>query len=268
MLLAALVVSGAGVATAGGAAGAAGRSSPQSSSAGVECPTLNDDPDDPEGALVVLVDGTTSSVAQTDRVDDLARLVDATTTDRTVAVTVGSFGGSDAEVRFSPCLDGDAFVAKGNNARTRERNRGDLIDGLHEVLAALPSGYESSDPTSALRAGVERLTDSDAATRVLVMHTDGIPTTGCAALPAQVTVDEPGLVERMASACVDAGQIPAADGVDIVIAGIGRTDTDLGADAVTFLLALNTALCEASGATCHVDANLPTTAWPTDPEED
>ena len=64
MLLAALAVAGgAGASAAARAVGAAERSSAPSSNPHVECPTLNDDPDDPAGALVVLVDGTTSSVA-------------------------------------------------------------------------------------------------------------------------------------------------------------------------------------------------------------
>ena len=95
-------------------------------------------------------------------------------------------------------------------------------------------------------------------TRLLVIHTDGIPTTGCAALPAQVDPSQPGLVDTLVHDCVTAGQIPDASGVDVVVAGIGRTDQDLSADAVTFLLDLNTALCEAAGAaSCRVDSNLP-----------
>ncbi len=93
---------------------------------------------------------------------------------------------------------------------------------------------------------------------MLVVHTDGIATSGCAALPEEVNIDDPDLIERLTAACVDTEQLPSADGIEIVIGGIGRTDEDLDAASVTFLIELNTALCEATGATCRVDPNLPT----------
>ncbi len=100
--------------------------------------------------------------------------------------------------------------------------------------------------------------DRDPFPLTLLIHTDGIPTTGCAALPAEVDVTQAGLIDTLVQNCVDAGRLPDAVGVDVVIAGIGRTDQDLSADAVTFLLDLNTALCQAAGATsCRVDPNLP-----------
>lgn len=227
-----------------------------------ELPVGDQDLGGADGALVVMVDGTTSSADQPDRMDSLAHLLDAATADEKLVVSVGSFGGSDAEVRFAPCLDGVLFVSDGNNARTRERNRPDLLDAADEQLVGLPSGYETSDPTSALRAGVRRLSeatsDGDTFSRTLVVHTDGIPTTGCAALPTEVDPTQPGLIDSLVQACVDAGRLPDAAGVDVVVAGVGRTDQDLSADAVTFLIDLNTSLCEASGASsCHVDPNLP-----------
>ncbi len=54
-----------------------------------------------------------SERAQERRVDDLVRTLDAATTDRELTVSVGSFGGSDAEVRYSPCLDGAVFIPDG-----------------------------------------------------------------------------------------------------------------------------------------------------------
>jgi hypothetical protein len=237
----------------GGTAGARSAGPP----AGCELPLGEADDDDVDGGLVVMLDGTVSSADQPGRVDDLVQLVDAATADATLSLSVASFGGSDDEVRYSDCLDGTVFVPDGNNARTRERNRPALIDGLTAELAALGGGYEASDPTSALRAGVHRL-ESVEGSRVLVIHTDGIATTGCAALPEQVNIDDPDLIDRLTQTCVDEGQIPSADGTEIVIAGIGRTDTDLDAASVTFLLELTTSLCEATGATCRVDPNLPT----------
>ena len=75
-------------------------------------PLTDDDVDDADGALVVLVDGTASSQDQPDRAAAIVDLVDTTTTDRDLTVALGSFGGSDAEVRLS-CLDGDLFVPDG-----------------------------------------------------------------------------------------------------------------------------------------------------------
>lgn len=244
-----------GAAFSGGVGTAAARS--VEAPAGCELPLGDVDADDVDGGLVVMLDGSVSSADQPERVDDLVRLVDAETADATLSLSVGSFGGSDDEVRYSRCLDGTLFVADGNNDRTRERNRPALIDGLFNAMTALEGGYEASDPTSALRAGVRRL-ESVEGSRVLVIHTDGIATTGCAALPEQVNVHDPELVDRLTQACVDDGQLPAADGIEIVVGGIGRTDTDLDAASVTFLLELTTSLCEATGATCRVDPNLPT----------
>lgn len=271
--LAVIALAGVASFTAVGPAGAAtGSAVPAVASTGpADCdlPLGDADTDDADGSLVVLVDGTVSSANQQSRVDDLLRTIDATTADRDLALSIGSFGGSDAEVRYAPCLDGAVFVPDGNNARTRERNRPDLLDGLADTLTHVAAGYDSSDPTSAMRSGVDRLGDTDADTpRVLLIHTDGIPTTGCAALPEEVNLDEPGLIERLLEACTSAGQLPAADGVDVVIGGIGRTDTDLSAGAVTFLIELNTALCDATGATCHVDPNLPPDIWPDTDEND
>lgn len=248
-----------GAACGGGARSAGASAGAPSASAPTECelPLGDVDADEVDGGLVVMLDGTVSSADQPGRVDDLVRLVDAATSDVTLSLSVGSFGGSDDEVRYSRCLDGTLFVPDGNNGRTRERNRPALIDGLSAAITALEGGYEASDPTSALRAGVRRL-ESVEGSRVLVIHTDGIATTGCAALPEQVNVDDPELVDRLTQACVDDGQLPTADGVEIVIGGIGRTDTDLDAASVTFLLELTTSLCEATGATCRVDPNLPT----------
>lgn len=264
----------AGIMATGSAGAVSGSAAPAATSivtrpADCDLPLGDADADEADGALVVLVDGTMSSVDQDGRVDELLRTLDATTADRELAVSVGSFGGSDAEVRYSPCLDGAVFVPDGNNARTRERNRPDLIEGLAGALTTIAAGYESSDPTSAMRAGVDRLAQGDAdKPRVLLIHTDGIPTTGCAALPEEVNLDEPGLVDSLLEACTSAGQLPSADGVDVVIGGIGRTDTDLSAEAVTFLIELNTALCNATGATCSVDPNLPPDIWPDTDNDD
>lgn len=235
----------------GGTAAQAADSAP-----GCELPLGDNAPDDADGALVLMLDGTVSSAGERDRVADVVALVDATTADQELTLSVGSFGGSDDEVRYSACLDGTVFVADGNNARTRARNRPALIEGLTEEVTDLPGGYEASDPTSAIRAGVLRLEGVEGS-RTLVIHTDGIATAGCAALPDEVNLSEPGLIDRLTAACTDAGQLPATDGLEIVIGGIGRTHGDLDAESVTFLIELNTALCEATGATCRIDPNLP-----------
>lgn len=242
--------------TACGGAGGGTSANAANAAAGCELPLGDNDPSDADGALVLMLDGTVSSADEPDRVADVVGLVDATTLDHELTVSIGSFGGSDDEVRYSTCLDGTVFVPDGNNARTRERNRPALIEGLTQEITDLQGGYEASDPTSALRAGIRRLENVEG-TRVLVIHTDGIATAGCAALPDEVNLSEAGLVGELSDACIDAGQLPGADGIEIVIGGIGRTNEDLSAESVTFLIELNTALCEATGATCRVDSNLP-----------
>jgi hypothetical protein len=241
---------------AGGASSARAGAESASAPAGCDLPLGDADADEVDGRLVVMLDGTTSSADETDRIDDLVTLIDAATDEQTLSLSLASFGGSDDEVRYSRCFDGTTFVPDGNNARTRERNRPALVTALRDEITSLDGGYEATDPTSALRAGTRRL-DGVEGERLLVIHTDGIPTAGCASLPDEVAVDDPDLVAQLTQACVDDGQIPSADGVEIVVGGIGRTDRDLDSAAVTFLIELNTALCEASGATCHVDPNLP-----------
>ena len=247
------------VALAGAAHGGATTSAGGGSS-GSSCdlPLGDGDDDDHAGALVVLVDGTMSieGTGEAGRESDLVALLDESTRDVQLDVTLGSFGGSDAEVRFSQCFDGIPFVARGNNARTRERNRPALLEATTEEIAGLASGYETSDPTAAIRAGVDRLAGVEG-TRTLVIHTDGIPTAGCAGLPAETDVSDPNLVDQLVADCVASEQLPDADGVHIVIGGIGRTDQDLSAESVTFLIALNDGLCTATGASCRVDPNLP-----------
>jgi hypothetical protein len=242
----------AGGTACGGAQTSAGSGSPS----GCDLPLGDTDEGDGDGALVVLLDGSVSIEGQDGRVDELVALLDAATADAELAVSFASFGGSDAEVRFSPCFNGTPFVARGNNDRTRERNRPALLEAATEELAGLEGGYETSEPTAALRAAVDRLGGVEG-DRTIVIHTDGIPTAGCAALPEQTNVSDPALVEQLVAACADDGQLPDADGIDVVIGGIGRTDEDLSAESVTFLIELNTALCAATGATCRVDPNLP-----------
>ena len=140
-------------ATAVALAGAAGIGAPTSAgggSSGSNCdlPLGDVDDDDHDGVLVVLVDGTVSVEGAGDqsRVADLVALVDDSTRDAQLDLTIGSFGGSDAEVRFSQCLNGTPFVARGNNARTRERNRPALLDAATEEIVSLAGGYETSDP--------------------------------------------------------------------------------------------------------------------------
>ncbi len=205
-----LVVLATAVALAG-AAGSGATTSAGGGSSGSSCdlPLGDVDEDDRDGAIVVLVDGTLSveGAGETGRVTDLVALLDESTHDAQLDVSIGSFGGSDAEVRFSQCLDGTTFVARGNNARTRERNRPALLEAAAEEIAALSSGYETSDPTAAIRAGVDRLAESEG-TRSLVIHTDGISTAGCATLPEATDVSDRSLIDQLVANCVAADSAP------------------------------------------------------------
>ena len=213
---------------------------------------------DVDGAAVLLRDGSASSAGEeATAVGDFHQVLDTITADSNLVVSLGSFGGSDAEVRYSPCFNGVLFVPRGNNERTRTRNRPELLAAADAAVSGLPGGYASSDPTSAIRAGLTRLEGMEGR-RLLVIETDGIPTAGCAALPSEVNVSDPTLIGSITATCTDAGLLPTVDGVDIVIVGIGRSNSAPSADGVTFLLGLNGSLCDATGAACHVDANLPT----------
>lgn len=212
--------------------------------------------DGSDGAAALLSDTTLSSERRAERADVLSQLLDRATADGDVLVSVGSFGGSDAEVHFADCLDGVAFVPRGNNGTTRKANRPALLEAAAKEIAKLPTGFTATDPVAALREGVRRL-PAGSKRRTLVVLTDGVPTAGCAALPESVDLGDPGLVERLTSACRDRGLLPDATGVRIIIGEVGRTDETLTADAVTFLLQLHRSLCDATGATCEVGPNPP-----------
>ena len=114
----ALVMGVVGSAVDGGRGRASAAADPASTAPPCELPVGDQNLGDADGALVILLDGSTSSAEQPDRATELGRLLDTATADDALMVSIGSFGGSDAEVRFSPCLDGVLFVPDGNNHRT------------------------------------------------------------------------------------------------------------------------------------------------------
>ena len=174
-----------------------------------------------------------------------------------VQVSVGSFGGTSAQVVFASCLDGVVFRPDGNNDRTREANLPDLLESAEASITDLPFDRRSSDPLSAIDAGLGRMRDVPADERTLVVWTDGLVTSGCAALPDPVDVDDETLVERLTDACLADGAIPDGVGTTIVITGIGRTAIDLSDDAVDLLEDLMRSLCAATGAECRVGSDVP-----------
>ncbi len=175
---------------------------------------------------------------------DLVALLDESTRDAQLDVTIGSFGGSDAEVRFSQCFDGTPFVARGNNARTRERNRPACSKRRPRRSPRLASGYETSDPTAAIRAGVDRLAERRGNPKRWSSTPTASRPPAVRRCPRRPTCPIRTSIDQLVADCVAADQLPDADGVDIVIGGIGRTDQDLSAESVTFLIALNQALCD------------------------
>ena len=139
------------------------------------------------------------------------------------------------------------FVATGNNARqrsaphqlsTRPPNCSLPPPRLHversgRRLACRRAPLGEAVPVGAATADGN---DGDGPVRLLVLHTDGIPTP-VAALPAEVDVSSPTLIDELVWRCVDSGQLLRR--VDVVIGGVARTDQTLGNDVVTFLLDLN-----------------------------
>ena len=254
-----LVVLATAVALAGAAcSGATTSAGGGSSGSSCDLPLGDVDEDDRDGAIVVLVDGTLSveGAGETGRVTDLVALLDESTHDAQLDVSIGSFGGSDAEVRFSQCLDGTTFVARGNNART--------ASAIARRCSRRPRRRSPRSRPATRRATQPRPFERASIVSLRVKEPEAwssIPTAfrppAVRRCPRRPTCPIRSLIDQLVANCVAAAQLPDAEGVEIVIGGIGRTDQDLSAESVTFLIDLNQALCDATGAACRVDPNLP-----------
>jgi len=215
----------------------------------------NDDGSDDR--LVIMKDGTTSDDAADDFTSDLAERILTGISLEGPIVSIGTYGGSDAEVTFSACFDGTHFRPNFNQPRRREEAAPELVAAAMADISQLPSDWPTTDSTSALRAGAEKLGTSSESARTLVVLTDGIPTAGCARLPENTDPTDGHLIAEIVQRCKDTGALPNLSGVDVWMIGIGRTGTGLSSEAVAFLSELNKALCEASDATCQVSIDVP-----------
>jgi hypothetical protein len=211
----------------------------------------------PVAAEVHLLDGTVSEGSTGPHVAAIVDRLGEIAADEPVQVSVGSFGGTAAQVEFARCLDGVVLRPEGNNANTREANLPDLLESVQMSITGLPFDRQASDPLSAIDAGLARMRNVPTDDRTLVVWTDGLATSGCAALPDPVDVDDDTLVQRLTDACRAEGAIPDGVGTTIVITGIGRTAVDLSDDAVDLLEDLMVSLCAATGAECHVGSDVP-----------
>ena len=203
----ALVMGVVGSAVDGGRGRASAAADPASTAPTCELPVGDQNLGDADGALVILLDGSTSSAEQPDRAAELGRLLDTATDGRRP-------DGVDRQLRRIRRRGALLAVPRRRAVRARRQQRPHARPQPTGSARAPPASSSSrpwrratstSDPTSALRAGVRRLAD-DAPARgrrrpvhaTLVIHTDGIPTTGCAALPGQGgRCRQPGLVDTL-----------------------------------------------------------------------
>ncbi|MCW2749119.1 MAG: hypothetical protein JWR83_229 [Aeromicrobium sp.] len=206
-------------------------------------------------AAVAYVSDGSVSTDQTYLADTTNWLLDEALQRKTM-LSVATVGGSDAQVQQSACLNGVTFVAPGANDRLRTANTPAFLATMSSEISGLRHDFDASDPAATLRVGVSMLQSAPAdKPRTLVIATDGLATAGCAALPSTVDPTDSTLVPRLVARCAE--HLPDASGIDVLIVGIGHTG-NLSSESVSFLTALNTALCEASHArTCSVPPTRP-----------
>jgi hypothetical protein len=207
--------------------------------------------------VVILIDGS-ESVANTESSarNKLGQLLNLAGDDGPL-MTIGTFGGSDAEVNFSSCVNNVHFRPNFNQPGRRKEKIADLVAMTLTDTAQLPGNFESTDLVAALRAGGEKLTTSAAAPRHLIVLTDGVPTAGCAALPESADPTDTALVAGLVQRCQSLGTLPNLDGITVSIIGVGRSATSFTSESVELLTSLNQKLCDATGGTCHVLIDVP-----------
>ena len=219
--------------------------------------TVDMDNEGSDARLVLLQDGSRSKDGASEYSMTLATRILSDASLEGPNLTIGTYGGSDAEITFSTCFNSVHFRANFNQERRRREAAPGLIAAAVQDLENLPSGWTTTDTTSALRAGAEKLRGSDEGERRLVILTDGIPTAGCAQLPESTDPTDHQLIPELVEHCKATNAIPNLRGIDVVLIGVGRTGTGLTSESVAFLTALNEALCEASDANCTVAIDVP-----------
>ena len=215
------------------------------------------DTGDADGGLVVMLDGTTSSADEPDRVDDLVRLIDGTTSDQTLRLSIGSFGGSDDEVRYSPAPRRDRVRARRQQRQDPRTQPSGPDRGAHPGDHGPGGRLRASDPTSALRAGVRRLDGVEGSRGA------GGPYRRHRHLGVRRAARRGQHRRPRPDRTADRGRVSTPSNCHRRTASRSSSAESVGPRrprrrAVTFLIELNTALCEATGATCRVDPNLPT----------
>lgn len=214
---------------------------------------------DDEGSsdhVVILEDRTQSRVDDTTSATYVEGLLSRAAADGPL-MSIGAFGGSDAEIEFVPCVEGGHFRPSFNSAARRERAIPAFVANAMTDFRSLRGSWSLSDPTVAYRASAEKLRNGTAR-RSVVIITDGLATAGCAALPSQVDPTDLGRIPALVSVCVEQRLLPNLAGVSVTLLGIGKTSPPLTSAAVAYLQELNRALCAATGATCTIALDVPT----------
>jgi len=215
------------------------------------CPTTNAKAD---VALALVADGSVSG-DQTYLAQTTEWLLEQALVNK-AALSVATFGGSDAQIDQAPCLNASTFAPSGSNERLRKANTPRLLKAAATEISGLRHDFVSSDLVAAFRIGVSLLRSTPPGVpRRLVIVTDGVATAGCAALPSTVDPMDESLIADLVNRCTSV--LPDASGIDVIVLGVGHTG-DLSSESVTFLAELSTALCHASRAkTCSIPLTRP-----------
>jgi hypothetical protein len=143
-----------------------------------------------------------------------------------------------------------ALVPDGNNGDRQDENRQAMPGEVTElVMAAIEASPRegATDPVAGFIAGADdahRLTSGD--TDTVVILSDFLATTGCLVPDPDVGAPDPA---EIAGGCSD---LPDMAGLDVAVAGVGRSDPQPSTEQVDRLIAIAEQVCEGTGATCTV----------------
>jgi OOP family OmpA-OmpF porin len=212
---------------------------------------------DGAGHTVILVDrsGSTRGRGAPDYVAALSDPIESAVETHDV-VSIGTFGGSAASVRWS-VKDMVTDRGRGNeqNRRVDDTNaRQCLQDKLSEANMAAPT-IAGSDIVGALGMGAQAMRDTRGQKKI-VLATDGLATTGCADL-GKVPIGDHAIIDRVGRLCQERrSERDDLRGVDVTLLGIGHPADSRPQPStlqLDWLDALWSTLCvQSTGSTCAV----------------
>lgn len=170
--------------------------------------------------------------------------------EREARLSVGTFGATRSSAGPVDCLEDVALVPDGNNGPRREASMAAMPGEITQmVMAAIEDSPRepATDPMAGFIAGADdarRL--ASGATDTVVILSDFQATTGCLVPDTDAGAVEP---DQIVDGCSD---LPDMAGLDLAIAGVGRSNPQPSTEQVERLITIAEGVCERTGATCTV----------------